>query len=79
MRPRAHGATESALPARFFVALLSITQLIFFSSLAPMVSDMFQEVPVRAWKLVVLFPIRTAILVPLLAGVTALVAWAGLL
>lgn len=71
--------TDAELTARFFVALLSITQLIFFSSLAPMVLDMFQEVPVRAWELIVLFLIRTAILVPLLAGVTALVAWAGLL
>ncbi len=71
--------TDAELPARFFVALLSITQLIFFSSLGPMVLDMFQDVPVRAWELVALFLIRTAILVPLLAGVTALAAWAGLL
>jgi nucleoside recognition membrane protein YjiH len=71
--------TDAELPARFFVALLSITQLIFFSSLGPMVLDMFQEVPVRAWELAVLFLIRTAILVPLLALVTAALGWAGIL
>ncbi|MGD8869831.1 MAG: YjiH family protein [Gemmatimonadales bacterium] len=71
--------TDAELSARFFVALLSITQLIFFSSLGPMVLDMFQEVPVRAWELAVLFLIRTAILVPLLALVTAALGWAGIL
>jgi nucleoside recognition membrane protein YjiH len=71
--------TDAELPARFFVALLSITQLIFFSSLGPMALDMFQEVPVRAWELVILFLMRTAILVPLLALVTAALDWAGIL
>ncbi len=71
--------TEAALPARFFVAVLSVSQLIFFSSMGPMVLDMFRRIPVRAWELVALFLIRTAILVPLLAGTNALLRWGGVL
>ncbi len=71
--------TEAALPARFFVAVLSVSQLIFFSSMGPMVLDMFREIPVRVLELVMLFLIRTAILVPVLAGVTATLSWLGVL
>jgi nucleoside recognition membrane protein YjiH len=70
---------DAATPARFFIAVLSISQLIFFSSVGPMILDMFREVPVRARELVALFIMRTAILVPLLAAVTAVFAWMRLL
>jgi nucleoside recognition membrane protein YjiH len=71
--------TDAALPARFFVAVLSISQLIFFSSVGPMMLDMFRAIPIRARELVALFLIRTVILVPLLAAVTAALRWAGVL
>ncbi len=68
---------EAAMPARFFICVLSISQLIFFSSVAPMILDMFKDVPVRVRDLVVLFLLRTAILVPILAGLTAMLSWGG--
>ena len=70
---------EAAMPARFFIAVLSISQLIFFSAVAPMMIDMFRAVPVRARELLALFLMRTAVLIPVLAAVTALLGWAGLL
>jgi nucleoside recognition membrane protein YjiH len=62
---------DAAIQARFFVCVLSISQLIFFSSVAPMMLDLFREVPIRARHLVGLFVLRTAVLVPLLAAWTA--------
>ena len=53
--------------ARFFIAVMSVSQLIFFSSLAPMIIDMFRDIPIRVRDLVTLFLLRTAILLPLLA------------
>lgn len=70
---------EAALPARFFIAVLSISQLIFFSAVAPMMIDMFRAVPIRARELVALFLMRTAVLIPLLAALTALLDWGGFL
>ena len=75
------GITEMYIPAllaadaspagRFFICELSISQLIFFSSVGPMMLDMFRDVPIRARDLLAVFALRTALLVPLLAGVTA--------
>lgn len=70
---------DAALPARFFVAVLSISQLIFFSSVGPMILDMFRDIPVRARELVALFLIRTALLTPFVAAVTAVLRWRGVL
>jgi nucleoside recognition membrane protein YjiH len=70
---------DAAASARFFVALLSISQLIFFSAVAPMMLDMFRAVPIRARELVAIFLMRTAVLVPVLAAVTAVVDRMGLL
>ena len=58
---------EAALPARFFIAVLSISQLIFFSAVGPMMLDMFRDVPIKLGQLVGLFLIRTAIQIPLIA------------
>lgn len=71
--------TESAPMARFFVAVLAVSQLIFFSSVGPMTMDMFSDVPVRFRDLVTLFVLRTVILVPLIAGMTHAVNALGLL
>ncbi len=65
--------------ARFFVAVLSTSQLIFFSSLGPMILDMFRDVPVRFTHLLVLFVLRTLLLLPLLALGVKLLLWVGLL
>lgn len=71
---------EDAAPmARFFVAVLAVSQLIFFSSVGPMTMDMFSDVPVRFRDLLTLFVMRTVILVPLIAAMTHLVATVGLL
>jgi nucleoside recognition membrane protein YjiH len=64
-------AQGAAVEARFFVAVLSVSQLVFFSSVAPMMMDLFADVPIRARHLLALFALRTALLVPLLAGLTA--------
>ena len=70
---------DAALPARFFVAVLSISQLIFFSAVGPMMLDMFQKVPIRARELVAIFLMRTAILIPVIALLTRLLERAGML
>ncbi|NHN60803.1 MULTISPECIES: YjiH family protein [Halorussus] len=72
-------AAEAAPKAKFFIAVLSVSQLIFFSSVGPMIMDMFSDVPVRFRDLVALFVMRTVILVPVIAGMTHLVAALGLL
>lgn len=70
---------EADAMARFFIALLSISQLIFFSATAPMMMDMFSDIPIRFRDLVLLFVMRTVILVPIIASMTHLVAAVGLL
>ncbi|WP_256390830.1 hypothetical protein [Natronoarchaeum rubrum] len=45
---------EAAPTARFFVAVLSISQLIVFSAVGPMI-DLFGGIPIRFRDLVVLF------------------------
>jgi nucleoside recognition membrane protein YjiH len=70
---------EAAPMARFFVAVLAVSQLIFFSSVGPMTMDMFSDVPIRFRDLLVLFVMRTVVLVPLIAVMTHLVAALGLL
>ena len=63
---------DAALEGRFFIAVLSISQLIFFSSVAPMMLDLFEDLPIRIGHLVALFALRTAVLVPLIAALTHL-------
>jgi nucleoside recognition membrane protein YjiH len=70
---------DAAPMARFFIAVLAVSQLIFFSSVGPMTMDMFSDVPVRFRDLVALFVMRTVILVPLVAGMTHLVNALGVL
>ena len=72
-------AADAAPMAKFFIAVLSVSQLIFFSSVGPMIMDMFSDVPIRFRDLLALFVMRTVILVPIVAGMTHLVAALGLL
>ena len=61
---------DAAVEGRFFICVLSISQLIFFSSVGPMMLDLFHDLPIRLAHLIGLFFIRTAILIPLLALIT---------
>jgi nucleoside recognition membrane protein YjiH len=70
---------ETAVEARFFIAVLSISQLIFFSSVGPMMMDMFNDIPIRFRDLVALFVLRTVILVPVIAAATHLLSAMGML
>lgn len=72
-------AQGAAPMAKFFVAVLAPSQLIFFSSVGPMIMDMFDDVPIRFRDLVALFVMRTIVLVPLIAGMTHVVNALGLL
>ncbi|MGF1471043.1 MAG: YjiH family protein [Rubrobacteraceae bacterium] len=63
--------TEAAVAAKFFIAVLSISQLLFFSAVIPLLLEI--DVPVKLWDTVVLFFMRTAIAIPIIAGITHLV------
>ncbi|MFC4549896.1 MULTISPECIES: YjiH family protein [Halorussus] len=65
--------------ARLFVAIVAISQIIFFAASAPMMMDMFNDVPIRFRDTVVLFLLRTAILVPIAAAFVHAVNWLGYL
>lgn len=69
--------SEAHIMARFFVAVVSISQIIFFAASAPMMMDMFNDVPIRFRDLIVLFCMRTAILMPIAAVLTHIVNWIG--
>lgn len=55
------------LDVRFFIALMSISQLLFFSSLGPMIIEMFQDIPITIKDLLLLFFLRTLLLLPFCA------------
>jgi len=70
---------EATMPARFFIAVLSISQLIFFSAVGPMMMDMFSDIPIRFHQLVILFLLRTLIMIPIIAVIMHLLVSAGIL
>jgi len=61
---------DAAVQGRFFICVLSISQLIFFSSVAPLMLDMFRDLPITVGHLVALFLMRTALLIPMIASIT---------
>lgn len=63
--------TEAALAAKFFIAVLSISQILFFSATIPLLLEI--DVPVRLWETVVLFLLRTVLAIPLIALMTHLI------
>ncbi|MCO8243762.1 MULTISPECIES: nucleoside recognition domain-containing protein [unclassified Haladaptatus] len=71
-------AKTSAM-ARFFVTIVSISQIIFFAASAPMMMDMFNDIPVRFRDLIVIFALRTAILIPTAAILAHVANYLGLL
>ncbi|WP_101295942.1 YjiH family protein [Halegenticoccus soli] len=70
---------QASTTARFFVTIIAISQIIFFAASAPMMVDMFNDIPIRFRDLVIVFCLRTAILIPVAAALTHGVAWLGLL
>ncbi len=70
---------DAPLLSRFFIAILSTSQLIFFSSVGPMIMDMFREIPVKFSHLLILFLERTLILIPVLGAYTYLLYRLGVL
>jgi len=64
---------DSPIFVKFYIAVLSTSQLIFFSSVGPMIIDMFREIPVKFSHLLVLFIERTLILIPMVWSYTYLV------
>ncbi len=69
---------DAGAPARFFIAVMSVSQLIFFSSLGPMIVDMFRDIPIRWRDLLALFLLRTLLLLPFLAAALRLLRAAGI-
>ena len=70
---------NSPLVVKFFVAILSTSQLIFFSSVGPMIMDMFREIPVKFTHLLFLFLERTLLLIPLVWAYTTVLQKLGVL
>ncbi len=70
---------NSPLTVKFFVAILSTSQLIFFSSVGPMIMDMFREIPVKFTHLLILFLERTLLLIPMVWIYTKLLLELGVL
>lgn len=64
-------STGAAIEAKFFVAVLSLSQILFFSATIPLLLEL--DIPVKLWDCVVLFALRTLIAVPVIAVITHLV------
>ncbi|QSW97693.1 YjiH family protein [Haloterrigena alkaliphila] len=76
------GATlvvEADLLTQVFVVIVTSSQAIFFAASAPMMVDMFDDVPMRFRDLGILLVLRTALLVPIAAGLTHGAAAVGLI
>ncbi|NIC01073.1 nucleoside recognition domain-containing protein [Halobacterium sp. R2-5] len=76
------GATfvvEASLTTQVFVVIVTGAQAIFFSAPAPMMVDMFDDIPMRFRDLFVLLVMRTALLVPIAAVLTHGAAAIGLI
>lgn len=76
------GATfvvEASLTTQVFVVIVTSVQAIFFSTPAPMMVDMFDDIPMRFRDLFVLLVLRTVLLVPIEAALTHGAAAIGLI
>lgn len=65
------GGTAAAASTRFFVALLSIVQIIFFSEAGNAILG--SKIPLSALKLIIIFLVRTAVAIPLVALLTHII------
>lgn len=70
---------ESNSITQVFVVIVTSAQAIFFSAPAPMMVDMFDDIPIRFRDLFLLLVLRTALLIPIAAALTNGAAIAGLI
>lgn len=72
-------AVGTDLITRVFVVIVVSSQAIFFAASAPMMVDMFDDIPIRFRDLFVLFVIRTLLLIPITAALVHGALFVGLL
>ncbi|WP_436348303.1 YjiH family protein [Natronorubrum sp. FCH18a] len=72
-------AVEADVITQVFVVVVTSGQAIFFAASAPMMVDMFDDIPMRFRDLFVLLVLRTALLIPVSAVLVHAAAYAGLL
>lgn len=63
-------AVEAALLTKVFVVIVTSAQAIFFAASAPMMVDMFDDIPMRFRDLTVILVLRTGLLIPIAAVLT---------
>ncbi|WP_202079301.1 YjiH family protein [Caldalkalibacillus salinus] len=61
---------EATIAAKFFIAVLSLTQILFFSAVIPLLLEI--DIPIKLTHILVLFLLRTLLAIPLIAGITHL-------
>lgn len=61
---------DAAIQTRFFICVMSISQLLFFSSVVPVLIEVFRAIPARIPHLIALFFLRTLLLIPFLTVAT---------
>lgn len=72
-------AVEADLITKVFVVIVTSAQAIFFAASAPMMVDMFDDIPMRFRDLTLLLALRTLLLIPIAAALTHGAAIAGLI
>lgn len=70
---------EADVATQVFVVIVTSAQAIFFSAPAPMMVDMFDDIPIRFRDLFLLFALRTLLLIPIAAVLTHGVVMLGLI
>ncbi|WP_226043077.1 nucleoside recognition domain-containing protein [Natrinema sp. DC36] len=70
---------EASLTTQVFVVIVTAAQAIFFSAPAPMMVDMFDDIPMRFRDLFLLLVLRTAFLIPIAAALTHAAVAVGLI
>ncbi|MDQ0340008.1 nucleoside recognition membrane protein YjiH [Caldalkalibacillus uzonensis] len=62
--------TEAAVAGKFFIAVLSLSQILFFSAVIPLLLEV--DIPIKLRHILVLFVLRTLIAMPIIAAITHL-------
>ncbi|WP_019377417.1 YjiH family protein [Virgibacillus halodenitrificans] len=63
--------TGAALGAKFFIAVLSLSQILFFSAVIPLLLEV--DIPIKLKDLLILFLLRTLISIPIIAIIMHLI------
>lgn len=61
---------DATVQTRFFICVMSVSQLLFFSSVVPVLMEVFRAIPARLPHLIALFFLRTIFLIPFLTLAT---------